>query len=55
MLKKEKKLPLRDYVALVEVVGIAIFGVYQLGKLGYDWTVVGVLTYKERKKLKKEK
>ncbi len=55
MLKKEKNFPLRDYVALVEVVGIVIFGVYQLGKLGYDWTVVGVRAYKKSKKLKKEK
>ncbi len=54
MQKKEKNFSLLDHVALVEVVGIVIFGVYQLGKLGYDWTVEGVRAYK-RIKLKNEK
>ncbi len=55
MRKKEKNFSFRDQVALVEVVGIVIFGVYQLGKLGYDWTVEGVHAYKKSKKFKNEK
>lgn len=39
---------IRTYVTLAVVAGSAVFGAYQLGKLGVDWAKEGVRAIKDK-------
>lgn len=51
-MSNETKIPASAYVGVAVVAGTAAFGLYQLGKLSFDWGKEGIRTLKEKKNSK---